>query len=204
MLSVIFEPHTLIRTFGLIGVLVVLFIESGTFAGFVLPGDSLLFTAGLLASQGFLNLPLLLILGTFAAVLGDSVGYWFGRKVGPKLFTREDSFLFRKSHLKKAELFYTKYGKKAIVIGRFLAIIRMFAPILAGVGNMEYKVFLRYNVIGAFLWVVSLSALGYFLGSVIPNIDQYLLPIIGFIIVLSLIPAIFHLLKAKFSKKTIN
>ena len=164
---------------------------------FFLPGDSLLFTAGFLASQQFLGMHFeTLLLGFFiAAVAGDSVGYAFGRKVGPKLFTKEDSIWFHKKNLAKAQHFYEQHGKKTIVIARFLPVVRTFAPIVAGIGNMHYKTFLAFNIIGGILWAVGLTMAGYFLGSLIPNIDHYLLPIIVGIIFISVVPTAYHLLK---------
>lgn len=189
------DPKTIISTFGLVGVIAILFAESGTFLGFILPGDTLLITAGLLASKGYINLWLLLIFGSIAAILGDSVGYWFGRKLGPRLFVRDDSFLFKKRYLDQAKKFYDKHGKKTIIIGRFLAGIRMFAPILAGATQMKYSTFLTYNIIGGIFWVCSLSLLGFFLGETIPGIDRYILPIIIGVFVASFIPPIFQLIK---------
>src|SRR3989338_7045932 len=177
-----FDIIALIKTVGYLGVAAIVFAESGLFIGFVLPGDSLLFTAGFLASQGFLN-PLILIAVVFpAAVLGDNFGYAFGRRVGPKIFTREDSLLFHKENLERARMFYEYYGAKTIVLARFLPIIRTFAPILAGVGKMRYATFFAYNLIGGALWGIGITLLGYFLGAMVPGIDRYLSPIILFII----------------------
>ncbi|MFA5954892.1 MAG: VTT domain-containing protein [Patescibacteria group bacterium] len=185
-------PHLdlaiIIQTIGILGVVAIVFAESGLFIGFFLPGDSLLFTAGLLASQGIFNLPLL-ILGSFvAAVLGDSVGYAFGKRLGPLLFRREDSLLFHKQHLVKTEAFFARHGTKAIVLARFVPIVRTFTPILAGVGKMRYKTFLSYNIIGALGWAVGVPLAGYWLGATIPGIDHYLLPIVLGIIIVSFIP----------------
>lgn len=191
----------LIQTLGYFGVWAIVFAESGLFFGFFLPGDSLLFTAGLLASQGFLNVWLLAPLIISAAVLGDSVGYWFGAKVGPKIFTREDSFFFHKRHVERTRSFYESYGTKTIVLARFIPIVRTFAPILAGVGNMHYGTFLRYNLIGGVLWGVGVTLLGYSLGAVIPDIDRYLLPIILLIIAISFLPIIVEMLKNRHISK---
>lgn len=187
-----FNLPDLIQAVGYFGVTAIVYAESGLFFGFFLPGDSLLFTAGFLASQGYLNIGLLMALTFVAAVLGDSTGYWFGKKVGPKIFTREDSFFFRKSHIEKSKAYFEKHGKKTLILARFIPIVRTFAPILAGVGEMDYKTFISYNVIGGALWTIGITAAGYFLGRLIPDVDKYLLPIILVIIVVSLLPAIKH------------
>ena len=177
----------------------VIFAESGLFFGFFLPGDSLLFTAGVLSSQKFLNIWLVWILCFVAAFAGDSVGYWMGKKYGRRLFQKKDSLLFKQEHLRKAETFYEEHGKKTIILARFVPIVRTFAPIVAGIGDMEYKTFISYNIIGGFLWTTSMVWGGHFLGNLIPadKVDKYLLPIILVIIVASLLPAIKHLLPAK-------
>jgi membrane-associated protein len=187
---------TLIRTAGYAGIFFIVFAESGLFIGFFLPGDSLLFTAGFLASQGYFDIAILAFVCFLAAVAGDSFGYTFGRRVGPAIFRREDSILFHKNHLDRAARFYEAHGGKAVILARFMPVIRTFAPILAGVGQMRYGVFLLYNMIGAFLWAVGLTMLGYFLGSTIPDVDRYLLPIIVGIILLSVSPVIVHLLRS--------
>jgi membrane-associated protein len=183
------DPRSLISSFGLIGIIAIVFLETGFFFGFFFPGDSLLFTAGLLASQGYLPLAGLAVGAFIAAVLGDSVGYAFGKKVGPALFSREDSKLFKREHLAHAQHFYEKYGVRTIVLARFIPIVRTFAPIVAGIGAMEYKRFLRFNIIGGLLWTVVIIGLGYGFGSIIPDPDKYLLPAIGLIIIVSVIPA---------------
>lgn len=191
---------SLVQTFGYLGVLVVVFVESGVFFGFFFPGDSLLFTAGLLASQGLLSIALLIIAVPFAAITGVSFGYWFGKKVGQKLFTREDSFFFHKHHVERTKEFYAKYGVKAIVISRFVPIVRTFTPILAGVGEMPYGVFMKYNILGGVLWTTSMLGLGYSLGSVVPNIDHYILPIVAAIILISFSPVIREVMIHKMKK----
>lgn len=183
-----FDLIQLIQTLGYIGLFAIVFAESGLFFGFFFPGDSLLFTAGLLASQGFFNIWILTALVTLAAILGDNIGYWFGTKVGPKIFTREDSFFFHKRHIERTRTFYLKYGAKAIVFARFIPIVRTFTPILAGVGTMPYGVFLRFNVIGGILWGTGVTLLGYFLGAIVPGVERYLLPIVVGIIVISFLP----------------
>ncbi|MDP3771042.1 MAG: VTT domain-containing protein [bacterium] len=185
----------LIIGFGYLGITAVIFAETGLLIGFFLPGDSLLFTAGFLASQGIFHIAYLITLCAVAAVVGDSVGYAFGVRVGPKVFTREDSLLFHRDHLTRAQHFYERHGPKAIVLARFVPFARTFVPILAGVGRMRYATFLAYNIIGAGLWAVGVPLLGYFLGRSIPGIDQYLFPIILLIIFVSVSPGIIHVLR---------
>lgn len=187
------DPLFLIKTLGLIGVLAIVFTESGLFFGFFLPGDSLLFTAGLLASQGYINIYYLLPGVFLMAVLGDSVGYAFGKKVGPRIFTREDSFFFHKKHIERAKQFYEKYGNKTIVLARFIPIVRTFAPIVAGAAQMNYRNFLTFNLVGGFGWTVLLVGGGYFLGSVIPGIEKYITLIIILIVSTSFLPAVFEI-----------
>ncbi|MDP3645654.1 MAG: VTT domain-containing protein [bacterium] len=184
------DPAFLIDALGLAGVLAIVFAESGLFFGFFLPGDSLLFTAGLIAAQGYLSV-IPLALGAFAAaVAGDSVGYAFGKRVGPKLFSREDSFFFHKRHIERTQRFYERYGAKTILIARVVPIVRTFAPILAGVGAMPYRTFLRYNIVGGFVWAVGFVALGYFFGSAFPQLERYTHWVVLAIIVISMAPIV--------------
>ncbi len=187
----------LLQTFGLIGVCVFVFAESGLFFGFFLPGDSLLFTAGVFASAGYINVGLLFAGAFVCAVLGDSVGYFTGKKFGPKLFSRPDSFLLNKKNLDKTAVFYEKHGKKTIILARFVPVVRTFAPIMAGAGNMKYEHFLLYNVLGGFLWTGSMVLAGYFLGNSIENIDAYILPITGAIIIVSFVPIVIEIVRQK-------
>lgn len=195
-------PH-LIRSVGYFGVWAIVFAESGLLVGFFLPGDSLLFTAGFLASQPVTGLNIwVLIFGSFVcAVLGDNVGYHTGHKFGRRLFQKEDSWLFHKKHLVTAQNFYQKQGKKAIVLARFMPIVRTFAPIVAGIGSMHYRTFMSYNLIGGFLWTFGITLLGYYLGRVIPDVDKYLLPIVLLIIVISIAPSIIHLIQENRASK---
>src|SRR3989344_5469694 len=187
---------SLIKTVGYTGLFAIVFAETGLFLGFFLPGDSLLFVAGFLAGQNFFSLPIL-IFGLFvSAVLGNMLGYEFGRRIGPKLFSREDSLIFKKRHAITAQNFYDKHGAKTILLARFMPIIRTFAPIIAGIAQMHYRTFLMYNVIGAFVWIVGLVVLGYSLGSVI-DVDKYLLPIVLIIIFLSFLPGIVAYIREK-------
>ena len=200
------DLKTFIESIGLIGVWAVIFSESGLLIGFFLPGDSLIFTAGLLASPlfGFFDIWPLLIGSWAAAIFGDNVGYEFGKRVGRKLFVREKSFLFNPSNLLKAQEFYEKYGGKAIVLARFVPVVRTFAPIVAGIGHMDHRKFTIFNAIGGTIWVWGLTFAGYFLGSLFPNldIDTYLLPIVGVIVIASVLPPLLHMYKE--NKKSLN
>lgn len=191
------EPIVIIKALGLLGVLFIVFAESGLFFGFFFPGDSLLFTAGFLASQNIIDINILAWGSFVCAVLGDSFGYWFGKKVGPKIFHREDSFFFHKKHIERAKNFYDKYGNKTIFLARFVPIVRTFAPIVAGIGQMKYKKFVSYNIFGGFIWSFGMVFSGYFLGKVIPGVDRYLLPIILVIIIISFFPVIFEAIKSR-------
>ncbi len=184
----------LIQWLGYAGVTFIVFAESGLLIGFMFPGDSLLVTAGLLASQGYFSYPLLAALVFVAAVAGDAVGYTFGRRVGRRLFRRKGSLFFDPEHLRRAEEFYERHGGKAIILARFLPFVRTFAPIVAGIGKMSYPRFAFFNVIGAMLWGVGLSFLGYVLGNTVPGIDRYILPLVLGIIVISAAPVFWRLL----------
>lgn len=191
------DPQQLLRSFGTIGLIAIIFAESGLLFGFFLPGDSLLFTAGLFAAKGDLNLAVVLVGCFAAAVIGDQVGYLFGRKVGPSIFSRPNSRLFKQEYIQRADEFFETHGAKTILLARFVPVVRTFAPILAGVGSMKYRTFLIYNVIGGLLWAVGVTTLGYLLGDQIgaDNIDKYLLPIIAVIIVISVLPAVIEILR---------
>lgn len=175
----------------------VIFAETGLLFGFFLPGDSLLFSAGILASQGFFNIGLLCVLLFVAAVTGNVAGYYIGKHIGKRLFNREDSLFFHKSHLERARKFYEEQGGKTIILARFMPIIRTFAPVVAGMSELSFPQFLFYSVVGGILWAVVLPIAGFFLGRSIPDIDHYLLPIIGLIVVISLAPAVYEAVKTK-------
>jgi membrane-associated protein len=194
----VLDPEHLLETFGTIGLFLIIFAESGLLIGFFLPGDSLLFTAGLLSSQDKLAPFPIVVCGVFAAaVVGDQVGYLFGRRVGPALFKREDSRLFKQEYVEKAQHYFEEHGSKTIVLARFVPIVRTFAPIVAGVGKMEYRTFVSYNVLGGFLWAVGVTTAGYVLGETVPSIDKYLLPIIALIVLISVIPVALEFRKAR-------
>lgn len=199
------DPIFLIKTVGLIGIVFIIFAETGLFFGFFFPGDSLLFTAGILSSQGIFNIYILLVFSILAAILGDSVGYWSGKKYGKKLFYKDAGFFFKKQRIHDAEEFYEKHGKYTIIIARFVPIIRTFAPIVAGIGNMKYKTFITYNILGGIVWVTVMLFSGYFLGGFITNPDKYILPIALLIIFISIIPILIKIVKEKLIRiKTIK
>lgn len=197
-----YNLENLIQAVGYFGLFGIVFAESGLFIGFFLPGDSLLFTAGFLASQGYLNIYYLTIGSFIAAVLGDNFGYVFGRSIGPKIFKKENSIIFHKNHLDRARIFYERHGGRTLILARFMPIIRTFAPILAGVGNMSWRTFFFYNITGALLWAVGITLVGYILGSTIPGVDRYLIQIIIVIILTSFLPTLAHILRHRvFGKK---
>lgn len=181
----------------------IIFAESGLLIGFFLPGDSVLFTAGFLVEAGKLHfdIHLLVLIVFIAAILGDGVGYLFGKKIGRKIFNRPNSLLFRHENIEKAEQFYEKHGGKTVILARFIPVVRTFVPIIAGVGEMSYKKFLSFNIIGAFLWAAGVTYAGFFIGSALRkmgvSVDTILLPIIAIILVLSILPPAIHVLKDK-------
>lgn len=182
---------------GYAGLTIIVFCETGLLAGFFLPGDSLLVTAGLVASQGALDIRLLNLLLVAAAVAGDSVGYMIGHFAGPRIFNKEDSFLFKREYLEKTRRFFQKYGGKTIILARFVPIVRTFAPTVAGVGRMSYARFLFYNVIGGVLWVIGMTSIGYFLGKTVPNIEKHIHWVIAVVIVISFLPLFSEWLKTR-------
>ena len=196
-----FDLMDFIIQFSWVGVALIVFAESGLLIGFFLPGDTLLFTTGFLVQADVLKIDInVLVMILFAAaVLGDSVGYAFGNKIGRRLYQKPDSRLFKKAHLEAAEKFYAKYGGKTIIFARFIPAIRTFAPIVAGASNMRYRTFLLFNIIGAFLWAVGITYLGYLLGEQFEKmgleIDHVLLPLLAIIVLLSVLPALIHLLR---------
>ena len=186
----IYDVEFLVRTGGLVLLIIIVFVETGLLIGFFLPGDSLLVTAGIFAAKGDLDLLTLNVSLSAAAIVGDTVGYRIGYTTGPKIFTRENSLLFNRKHLISAKEFYDRYGGFTIVIARFIPMIRTFAPVVAGVGAMPYKRFLAYNVFGGIFWVMSTTLAGYFLGTLIPNIQDQIHLVIAIVIFLSLLPGI--------------
>jgi membrane-associated protein len=190
-----FDLVELITNVGYFGMAAIIFAESGLFFGFFLPGDSLLLTAGLLASRGVFNIWILLPLLFVCAVLGDNVGYWFGAKTGPRIFNRENSLLFRRKNLLAAKTFYDKHGGKTITLARFMPFIRTFAPIVAGAVGMEYRRFMVFNLLGGVVWAVGVTLAGYFLGEAfgdVEGLDRYFLLLVIAVVFISALPAMIH------------
>ncbi|MGN5631179.1 DedA family protein [Streptomyces sp. AC154] len=196
------DPDYLIGEFGLIGVLAIVFAESGLLIGFFLPGDSLLFTTGLLVTTGKLHTPLWLvcILVGLAAVIGDQVGYLFGRKVGPSLFNRPDSRLFKQENVEKAHEFFEKYGPKSLILARFVPVVRTFTPIIAGVSRMNYRSFITFNIIGGVLWGVGVTLLGAVLGK-IEFVHKNIEAMLVLIVLISVVPIGIEFLRARGKSK---
>jgi len=193
-----FRPETII-TAGYLAITVIIFAECGLLIGLFLPGDSLLFTAGLFASQASFGLDIwtVTILCGLAAVVGPLVGYWYGKALGGRLFNREDSLLFRRRYLVQAHEFYERHGGKALILARFMPIIRTFAPVVAGMGNMDYRRFVAYTVVGGVLWAAGVTWAGYFLGSIFPDAGKYLEYIVALIVLASIAPPFIHLLRER-------
>jgi membrane-associated protein len=196
-LHLLFDVQGLIEWGGTFLVCLIVFIETGFFVGFFLPGDSLLVTAGVFAAAGNLSLAKLLLLVPLCAIVGDQIGYWIGRKAGSALYSREDSFLFRKRHLERARQFYEKYGGKTVMMARFMPIVRTFCPPVAGAAMMPYGRYVSFDIAGGFLWVGSMILSGYFLGSVIPDIGSRIHYVIAVVIFLSLLPPVISVVRAR-------
>jgi len=193
----IFDVVTLLKTFGYLGLFIIIFSETGLLIGFLFPGDSLLFAAGVLAAANYFSLTTIIIVALSAAIIGEIVGYHIGRKYGPMVFKQKDSIFFKQEYLKRAEKFCKKHGGKTLILARFLPIVRTAVPVLAGVGKMDYKLFLFYNIIGAILWTVGLIGGGYVLGNIIPDVEKYLLPIMIGIVIISFLPSLISILKKR-------
>ncbi|MGE5301725.1 MAG: VTT domain-containing protein [Alphaproteobacteria bacterium] len=198
----IYDVEFLVRTGGLLALIIIVFTETGLLLGFFLPGDSLLVTAGIFAARGDLDLMVLNTSLSLAAIAGDTVGYGIGARAGPKIFTREDSLFFNRKHLISAKEFYDRHGGFTIFIARFMPIIRTFAPVVAGVGAMGYRKFVAYNVFGGIFWVMTTTFAGYFLGTLVPNIQERIHVVIAVVIVLSLLPAIIKFAGEKWRART--
>jgi membrane-associated protein len=192
------SPEHLVQSAGLIGIFAIIFAESGLLVGFFLPGDTLLISAGILAStQHTFSLPALLVVVVLAAIAGDSVGYTIGDKLGHKIFKKKDSLIFNQDHIDRSRLFYEKHGGKTIILARFVPVVRTFAPVLAGVGDMSYKKFLTYNVIGGTAWGIVMTFLGYFVGQKIAGIDKFIIPVVVLIMLGSIVPSVIEVLRRK-------
>jgi membrane-associated protein len=189
------NPEHILQSGGVLLVAAIVFAESGLLIGFFLPGDTLLFTAGFFASQDKLPIAWLLIAVVAAAIIGDNVGYTVGRRMGHRIFKKKDGILFRAEYINQAEKFYERHGGKTITIARFVPVVRTFAPIVAGVGKMDRRKFMLFNVVGATVWGAGVTLLGYAFGSRIPNIDKYLLPVVGAAMLLTFCPPLVHILK---------
>lgn len=189
------DPEFILKTFGVLGLFIVVFAESGLFFGFFLPGDSLLFTAGFLAHFLEIHILLIIIGVCVSAILGDTVGYWFGKRVGKSLFTKNDSFFFKKEYITRAHEFFTIHGAKALVLARFIPVVRTFTPIIAGMAEMKYKTFLYWNILGGILWGAGVTSAGYLLGRTVPQSQEYLGYIVVGIILVSFIPVIIEVWK---------
>lgn len=201
LLHQLYNVQGLIHLGGTLLVCIIVFVETGLFVGFFLPGDSLLVTAGVFAATGQLKLAWLLMLVPLCAIAGDQLGYWIGRKAGTNLYRRKDSRFFRKSHLERAKEFYERHGRKTVIIARFVPVIRTFCPPVAGAANMRYSRYLMFDVFGGFLWVCSMVMIGYSLGQ-IPNVDKELHWVIAAVIFVSLLPAIIQALRMRAEKRT--
>jgi len=192
LLHQLYNVRDLVRWGGPLLVCAIVFVETGLFVGFFLPGDSLLVTAGVFAAAGHFSIYWLLFPATICAIVGDQLGYWIGRKMGQRLYAKEDSRFFKRRHLENAHEFYERYGGKTIIMARFVPIIRTFCPPVAGAARMTYSRYLTYDILGGFLWVCGMVLTGYFLGRAVPHIDEEIHWVIAIVIVLSLLPAAIH------------
>jgi membrane-associated protein len=195
------DVESLINTVGYTGLFIIIFAETGLLIGFFLPGDSLLITAGLVAQRGHLDIWVLIPLLIVAAVAGDAAGFQIGKQMGPRLFRRDDSRFFKKHHLERARAFYEKHGGKTILLCRFMALIRTFAPTVAGAAQMPYAKFAVYNIAGGALWVVSMLLTGYWVGSKVPNLEVFFLGLLVVVVGVSLAPGIVHLVRERRSSR---
>lgn len=198
------DPETILASGGLLLIAFIVFAECGLLFGFFLPGDTLLFAAGFFASQGQVSLAWLIATIVVSAIAGNAVGYEIGRRAGPRLFKKKDGIVFRAEYVEQAEAFYEKHGGKTIILARFVPIVRTFAPVVAGVARMDLRLFTIYNVVGSIIWGAGVTTAGYFLGSKIPNIDTYILPIILLAMALSFGPTIYHLVGDPVTRKKIK
>jgi membrane-associated protein len=197
LLHSIYDVEGIIRTGGPLLVCIIVFIETGFFVGFFLPGDSLLVTAGVFAAAGVVPLKWLLLPVMLCAIVGDQIGYWIGRSAGAALYRREDSFFFRRSHLQRAHDFYEKYGGRAVILARFVPIVRTFCPPVAGAAKMPYASYLVFDIVGGISWVGAMILGGYFLGHLVPNIGKHIHYVIAVVIALSVLPAVISIYRSR-------
>jgi membrane-associated protein len=200
VLHTIYDVQGIIQWGGTLLVCAIVFVETGLFVGFFLPGDSLLVTAGVFAATGDLNLMTLLVLATLCAIAGDQLSYWIGHKAGLALYGRKDSFFFKRRHLERARQFYEAHGGKTILLARFIPILRTFCPVVAGAARMRYASFVTYNIVGGWLWVFSMVLAGYFLASLVPNVERHIHYVIAVVVFLSILPPIIGALRARFGR----
>jgi membrane-associated protein len=193
--STVYNVPELIRIVGFYGLIAIVFAETGLLVGFFLPGDSLLITAGLFAARGDLNIVALIPTLIVAAIVGNATGYWIGKRTGTALYSRPDSLLFRREHVRMTHDYYEKHGGKTVVLAQFIPILRTFAPVVAGVGQMGYRRFATYNVLGAILWISSMTLAGYLLGNLVPNIEKRIHIVVAVVILVSLLPPAIAFLK---------
>ena len=197
----LYNVPELIRLGGMAGLIFIVFAETGLMIGFFLPGDSLLVTAGLFAAKGDLQIGWLNVALIAAAILGDATGYWIGYRTGKALYSRPNSFLFRREHLIRTHAFYERHGGKTIVIARFMPIVRTFAPVVAGAASMTYRRFALYNIVGGIAWVLSMTLTGYYLGLAVPDIDRHIHIVVAVVIFLSLLPAVISFIRARLQSR---
>ncbi len=201
-LASVFDLETLIRTASYFGLFGIVFAETGLLVGFFLPGDSLLITAGIVAAEGYIKLPLVMLACTLAAMIGDSTGYWIGRKLGPLVFSRPENRFLDPKHIDRAKAYFDKYGAKTFIIARFIPVVRTITPTMAGVSRISYKTFLIYSVAASVIWGCGLPLAGFLLGKSIPNLEKYILFVIGAVILVSFIPVVLEYLKHRQEKAT--
>jgi membrane-associated protein len=197
----VYNVPELIRIGGMAGLILIVFAETGLMIGFFLPGDSLLVTAGLFAAKGDLHITWLNVALIAAAIIGDATGYWIGYRTGKALYSRPNSFFFRREHLVRTHAFYERHGGKTIVIARFMPIVRTFAPVVAGAASMTYRRFAIYNVAGGIAWVLSMTLTGYYLGLAVPDIDKHIHIVVAVVIALSLLPAAISFIRARLQSR---
>ena len=195
--STVYNVPELIRIVGFYGLIAIVFAETGLLVGFFLPGDSLLITAGLFAARGDLSIHALIPTLIVAAIVGNATGYWIGARTGAALYSRPDSLLFRREHVRMTHEYYERHGGKTVVLAQFIPILRTFAPVVAGVGQMGYRQFATFNVLGAILWVSSMTSAGYLLGNLVPNIEKRIHIVVAVVILVSLLPPLFAWLRSR-------